>query len=138
MTAPAASNLYRELWISFASLIRSYVAAHDIGRPVGRALIDEGEGGHLTLRSDDKILTLEFDDTTGTGIWAIYEDDPAPLLAEWKQIFAVRDAALLVLEDGERRLLEHDGDLSNALGEPLAGADIEGHTSPAPVFNLEP
>ena len=28
----------------------------------------------------------------------IYPEDPAPLLGEWKRIFAVRDAALLVLE----------------------------------------
>ena len=78
MTPPAASSLYRELWISFASLIRSYVAAHNIGRPTGRALIDEGEGGHLTLRGENKILTLEFDATDGTGNWAVYEDDPGP------------------------------------------------------------
>lgn len=78
MTPPAASSLYRELWISFASLIRSYVAAHDIGRPTGRALVDEGEGAHLTLRSDNKILTLEFDTANGTGTWVTYEDDPGP------------------------------------------------------------
>ena len=78
MTAPVADNLYRELWISFASLIRSYVAAHDIGRPTGRALVDEGEGGHLTLRSTSKILTLEFDSATGAGTWTVYEDDPGP------------------------------------------------------------
>jgi hypothetical protein len=66
------------LWISFASLLRSYVAAHDIGRPTGRTLIDEGEGGHLTLRSERKILTLEFDPASGDGSWATYEDDPGP------------------------------------------------------------
>ena len=32
----------------------------------------------------------------------IYPGDPAPLLAEWKQIFAVRDAALLVLEEARQ------------------------------------
>jgi isoleucyl-tRNA synthetase len=32
----------------------------------------------------------------------IYPEDPAPLLAEWKQIFAVRDAALLVLEEARQ------------------------------------
>ena len=32
----------------------------------------------------------------------IYPADPAPLLAEWTQIFAVRDAALLVLEEARQ------------------------------------
>jgi len=32
----------------------------------------------------------------------IYPEDPAPLLAEWKHIFAVRDAALLVLEEARQ------------------------------------
>jgi len=33
---------------------------------------------------------------------SIYPEDPAQLLAEWKQIFAVRDAALLVLEEARQ------------------------------------
>jgi isoleucyl-tRNA synthetase len=32
----------------------------------------------------------------------VYPEDPAKLLAEWKQIFAVRDAALLVLEEARQ------------------------------------
>ncbi|WP_263352014.1 isoleucine--tRNA ligase [Acidicapsa acidisoli] len=32
----------------------------------------------------------------------IYPDDPTSLLAEWKQIFSVRDAALLVLEEARQ------------------------------------
>ena len=43
-----------------------------------------------------------------------------------------------VLEEKQRRLLELDGDLGDALGEALAGADVEGDTGPAPVFDLEP
>ena len=77
MAAPP-SSLYRELWISFASLIRSYVAAHDIGRPTGRALVDDGDEGHLTLRGESKTLNIDFDPVTGSGSWATYEDDPGP------------------------------------------------------------
>ena len=33
---------------------------------------------------------------------SIYPEGPAPLLAQWKQIFAVRDAALLVLEEARK------------------------------------
>jgi len=32
----------------------------------------------------------------------IYREDPAPLLAEWKQIFGGRDAAMLVLEEARK------------------------------------
>jgi hypothetical protein len=59
-------------------LIRSYVAAHDIGRAAGRALVDDGEDGHLTLRGESKTLTIDFDSATGTGEWGVYEDDPGP------------------------------------------------------------
>jgi hypothetical protein len=104
VTAPAPSSLYRELWISFASLIRSYVAAHDIGRPVGHALVDEGEDGHLTLRSGSKTLTIEFDATTGTGSWAVYEDDPGPdrLLAQGE--FKIGDDSQVEFSDRRGKL----------------------------------
>ena len=54
----------------------------------------------------------------------LYADDPAPLLEEWKQIFAVRDAALLALEEArqEKRIgkgLEADVEI-HAAGEQLA------------------
>ena len=32
----------------------------------------------------------------------IFPEDPAPLLAQWKQIFEVRDAAMLVLEEARK------------------------------------
>ncbi len=43
-----------------------------------------------------------------------------------------------VFEEEQRRLLELDGDLGDALGEALAGADVEGNAGPAPVLDLEP
>jgi isoleucyl-tRNA synthetase len=62
----------------------------------------------------------------------IYPEDPATLLAEWKQIFAVRDAAMLVLEEArqEKRIgkgLEADlqiqasGDLHRLLSTHASG-----------------
>ena len=72
-------RLYAELWTSFVALIRSYVAAHDLAKPVSNhALVDEGAAGHLTLRGEHKTLGLEFDAATGVGSWAVYEDDPGP------------------------------------------------------------
>ena len=70
-------KLFAELWISFTALVRSYVAANDLAKPVsGHALVDEGDDGFLTLRGERKTLVLEFDASTGTGQWAAYEDDP--------------------------------------------------------------
>ena len=72
-------RLYAELWTSFAALIRSYVAATDLARPLsGHTLVDEGESGHLTLRGDRKALGLDFDAVTGAGSWTVYEDDLGP------------------------------------------------------------
>lgn len=72
------NKVFAELWISFVSLIRSYAAAHDLGKPTGdRVLVDEGESGHLTMRGGQKKLGLEFDGATGTGSWTVYEIDPA-------------------------------------------------------------
>ena len=71
-------RVFKELWISFASLVRSYVAAHDLGRIAGRAFVDDGNNGRLTVREEKKILVIEFDAHTGTGQWTIYEDEPEP------------------------------------------------------------
>ena len=70
-------RVYAELWVSFAALIRSYVAANDLARPVSKhAIVDEGENGRLTVRAGHKALVLEFDAATGSGSWLAYEDDP--------------------------------------------------------------
>lgn len=80
MKGPAIGDqaLFAELWISFVSLVRSYVAAHDLGRLVGHAFVDDGDEGHLTIREENRNLVVEFDAHTGRGEWALYEDDPGP------------------------------------------------------------
>jgi hypothetical protein len=71
-------QVFKELWISFASLVRSYVAAHDLGRIAGRAFVDDGNDDRLTVREEKKMLVIEFDAHTGTGEWTINEDEPGP------------------------------------------------------------
>lgn len=71
-------QVFTELWISFVSLVRSYVAAHDLGRIEGRAFVDDGVEGRLTIREEKKILVIEFDAHTGAGQWTIYEDEVGP------------------------------------------------------------
>jgi hypothetical protein len=77
-TAVGDQRVFVELWVSFASLVRSYVAAHDLGRIEGRAFVDDGEDGRLTVREDKKILVIEFDAQTGTGEWTMDEDEVGP------------------------------------------------------------
>jgi hypothetical protein len=77
-TAVGDQRVFIELWISFVSLVRSYVAAHDLGRIEGRAFVDDGEERRLTVREEKKILVIEFDAQTGTGEWAMYDDEVGP------------------------------------------------------------
>ena len=45
---------------------------------------------------------------------------------------------LIALEDVQRRLAELDRDFGRALGQPLAGAEVERHAGPAPAVELQP
>src|SRR5579875_2196948 len=73
------ARVHAELWTSLAALIRSYAAGYDLAKPVSeQALVDEGEGGRLTLRGECKVLELEFDAASGAGAWTAYEDGPGP------------------------------------------------------------
>jgi hypothetical protein len=49
-----------------------------LARVAGKTQVDYGDDNRLTLTSERKILTLEFEPATGNGSWAIYEDDPGP------------------------------------------------------------
>lgn len=77
-TAVGDQRVFAELWVSFVSLVRSYIAAHDLGRIEGRAFVDDGEDGRLTVREDKRILTVEFEAKTGAGEWTVYEDEVGP------------------------------------------------------------
>ncbi len=99
------SRVYAELWISFAALIRSYVAAHDLSKSVNEhALVDTGEEGCLTLRGEGKILALEYDSATGGGIWNLYEDDPGPERLLERGEFRIGDDSLVMLSDRRGKL----------------------------------
>ena len=77
-TAVGEQRVFAELWVSFVSLVRSYVAAHDLGRIEGHALVDDGEEGRLTVRDENRVLVVEFDVQTGKGKWSMYDDEPGP------------------------------------------------------------
>jgi len=59
-----------------------------------------------------------------------------PSRAGMRQHQQVRPAAgLAVLEQAQRRGLELDGDVGDALGQALAGANVKRHAGPAPVLD---
>jgi hypothetical protein len=106
MTTPTLANrVHAELWISFVSLIRSYVAAHDLSRPVTEhATVNEDENGSLTLRGEGKILELAYDLATGVGSWTIYEDDPGPERVLGRGEFKIREDSEVELSDRRGKL----------------------------------
>ena len=84
--------------------MRSYVAAHDIGRTAGHGEVDEGENGRLSLRGDGKVLALEFNSATGTGSWGLYEDDPGPERVLERGEFRMDDDSQVALSDRRGKL----------------------------------
>lgn len=98
-------RLYAELWISFVALIRSYVAAHDLARPVSsHALVTDDDEGRLILRSGHKSFALEFDATTGKGSWTIYADDTGLERVLERGRFGIGEDSRLLLSDRAGKL----------------------------------
>lgn len=54
----------RELWSSFASLIRSYTAAHGLNGT--RQAVLEVSDGSLLVRAEERLLTVRFDGEHGS------------------------------------------------------------------------
>lgn len=105
MPAEQQPRLYAELWTSFVALIRSYVAAHDLARPLAQhALVDEGEDGHLMLRGERQVLVLDFDKATGTGKWVVCEKDPAVERVLEQGSFSIDENSQVALSDRAGKL----------------------------------
>ena len=101
----ADTRIFAELWISFVALIRSYVAAHDLSKPITEhALVDEGENGCLTLRGEGKILTLDYDPATGSGNCTACEYDPGPERVLEHGEFTIGEDSLVALSDRRGKL----------------------------------
>ncbi len=66
-----APQLYQELWISFASLLRAYAAAASMALPGGGIEIVDRESCGLKLLTASKAMTVDFDARSGTGRWSV-------------------------------------------------------------------
>ena len=58
-TAATDSRVYAEFWISLASLLRSYTAAHGLGG--NRHAVVEADEDRITVRFEEKWLRLDRD-----------------------------------------------------------------------------
>jgi hypothetical protein len=98
-------RLFAELWTSFVALIRSYVAAYDLARPVlDHSLVDEDDDRHLKLRGKHKILELEFDAAKGAGNWTIYEHAPGAERVLERGKFGIGEDSRVRMSDRSARL----------------------------------
>lgn len=94
-----------ELWTSFVALIRSYVAAHDLAMPAANhARVEQSEPGRLNVRGGNKTLALDFDPATGTGNWAVYQDDSGSPQARERGSFEIGLDSQVALSDRAGKL----------------------------------
>lgn len=92
-----------ELWTSFVALIRSYIAAHDLAKPIASHAFVEVGAGRLTVKDEGKTLALEFHAAKGAGSWAVYEDSSGPQHAE-RGTFEIGEDSQVALSDRAGKL----------------------------------
>jgi hypothetical protein len=68
---PSAPVVREELWTSFASLLRSYVAAHGLQHLGEDTAHVEIGGSDILIRRGQKVMELRLDFATGAGIWKL-------------------------------------------------------------------
>ncbi len=78
-SAPEARVL-AELWTSFASLLRSYLAGAELYAPAerARAQVTTSPEGEVIVVTPTRYLVLEANLADGNGYWSLYEGAPNP------------------------------------------------------------
>lgn len=64
---PSAQRVREELWTSFASLLRSYVAAHGLQHMGEEGAHVEIGGDEISVRRGSRVLELKLDAASGRG-----------------------------------------------------------------------
>ncbi len=83
-TGPVAdARVLPELWTSFISLLRSYVAGAEAYAPETQpraqvTVSPNGEAGEVVVVTPARYLVLEANLADGNGYWALYEGSPDP------------------------------------------------------------
>ena len=63
----------QEMWISFATLLRAYLAAASLGQEVPQAMLVEPRKNELHLEGPRRTIKLDLQMRSGEGYWAIYD-----------------------------------------------------------------
>lgn len=75
----------RELWISFGSLVRSYVAAAQVGLEVAEVLVLQANPDELEVVSSSRTIRIVLDAGQAEGYWVMHQApalSPDTVLAE--------------------------------------------------------
>ncbi len=69
-----------ELWTSFASLLRSYLAGAEVYAPAGhrRAQVTASPEGEVIVVTPTRYMVLEANLADGNGYWSLYQEAPDP------------------------------------------------------------
>ncbi len=65
------------MWISFANLLRAYLAAASLGQPIPLGMLLEARKNELHLEGPRRTIKLDLQMRSGEGYWAIYDLDKA-------------------------------------------------------------
>ncbi len=69
---PSAQVVREELWTSFASQLRSYVAAHGLQHLGEEGAHVEISGNEILVRRGGKVLEFKLDAGSGSGVWNLH------------------------------------------------------------------
>ena len=69
----------RELWVSFISLVRSYVAASQIGLESAQVLVLQADEHELEIVGRQRTIQVTLDPGRATGYWAMHR---APIASD--------------------------------------------------------
>ncbi len=72
----------QEMWVSFANLLRAYLAAACLGQEVPQAMLVEARRSELHLEGPRKTIKLDLQVRSGEGYWAIYDVKAADSLLD--------------------------------------------------------
>lgn len=95
-TSGGASQLYQELWISFAALLRAYAGAVSLALPEDAVKITDREDGGLRIATASKVLDIAFNSQCGSGQWSVKPQDKSTTASSG--VFAMDESGNISLD----------------------------------------
>ena len=69
---PTDAQVRAELWLSFRSLLESYLAAGSLGADIPQAALLDARPDELQLVGPERTVQLRFAAASGEGYWAVF------------------------------------------------------------------